>query len=449
MHDTPPPPEEYWCTSAMMCPICLQGVGPWLHPRWFPQWAMQQLYQRPAAQHHLNVHQCKTQWFRRHRAFRQGSCHARPANRTVCSRTWRPRWAHVCLDNLLFSFSVFLLVYTDEWGTSHHLVGQSCTWGSEGKQCVQEAANWPFGKGMQKLSCDCASPVNILLLCCVPIQMVGASTDELDAMGKGDWHGDHSLPCTVHTKFCFVYLWACLNIDSLPAFQLLSMPDDVLVEIARHLDPRSPLHFSEAHPRFQSLIHDSIIWDQVALCEDWVFHNEMFLFMRQFCDKIKRVVYRHRHMSTPCLVTFPECLLQHMRNLVSLNVSSPSFCHPYFLRYTPLIEVMHFTNCPLLDMDIFVQHVSHVKPKRLRILDLTGVPTVTSLNLWSITYVCEHLIELYAANRMSSFFGEQIFLNCQKLAILDYLPLLGREQEWRDLQVQMKVKFGPLMITSL
>ncbi len=232
-------------------------------------------------------------------------------------------------------------------------------------------------------------------------------------------------------------------------FQLLSMPGDIIVEIAWHLDPRSLLHFSQAYPLFEPLIHDSIIWDQVNLCEDWVFHNETFMFMRQFCDKIKRVVYRHRCMSMPCLVTFPEAVLQNMRNLVSLTVSSPTFCHPYFLRYTPLIEVLHFTECPLLDMDIFVQWISYAKPKKLSILDLTGVPTVTSLHMWNITYVCDNLIQLYVANRMSSFFGEQIFLNCQKFETFDCLPLLGKEQEWRDLHCQTKVKFGALMNASL
>ncbi len=163
------------------------------------------------------------------------------------------------------------------------------------------------------------------------------------------------------------------------------MPGDIIVEIARHLDPRSLLHFSQAYPRFEPLIHDSIIWDQVNLCEDWVFHNETFMLLRQFCDKIKHVVYRHRRMSMPCLVTFPEAVLQKMSNLVSLTVSSPTFCCPYFLRYTPLIEVLHFTECPLLDMDIFVQWISYTKLKKLSILDLTGVPTVTSLHMWNIT----------------------------------------------------------------
>ena len=100
-------------------------------------------------------------------------------------------------------------------------------------------------------------------------------------------------------------------------------------------------------------------------------------------------------------------------------------------------------------MDIFVQRVSLVKPKRLRILDLTGVPTVTSLHMWSISYVCENLRELYSANRMSAFFGEQILLNCQKLEVLDCLPLLGKVHEWHDSRAKSHVKLGALMTSAL
>ncbi len=201
------------------------------------------------------------------------------------------------------------------------------------------------------------------------------------------------------------------------------------MEIAQHLDPHLLLHLSQAHQRFKPFIADKLIWEQVVLCDNWVFHNETFLFMHQFSDKIKGVTYKHTHLCTPCLPTFPEAALKHMTNLTSLNVSSPCFSRPYFLRYTPQVEILRFSVCPLLDMDIFVQHVSHTKLKRLRVLDLTGVLTVTSLHVWSITYVCENLQELHMANRMSSFFSEQIMLNCPKLELLDCLPLLGKEQE--------------------
>lgn len=104
---------------------------------------------------------------------------------------------------------------------------------------------------------------------------------------------------------------------------------------------------------------------------------------------------------------------------------------------------------PLLDMDIFVQHIGYTKPKNLRVIDLTGVPTVTSLHVWSITYACENLQELHSANRMSSFFGEQILLNCQKLHFLDCLPLLGKEQEWRIFGHDKCIQFGPRMSEAL
>ncbi len=150
-----------------------------------------------------------------------------------------------------------------------------------------------------------------------------------------------------------------------------------------------------------------------------------------------------------CLFTFPEAALSHMKNLVPLNVSSPCFSHTYFIRYTPLLEELWFTECLLFDIDIFVQQISHTKPQKLQVLDLTGVPNVTSLHMWSITYACDNLRELYAPNRMSSFFGEQIFLNCQKLVIFDCLPLLGKEQEWRKLQSRTDVKFGAKMRAAL
>ncbi len=185
------------------------------------------------------------------------------------------------------------------------------------------------------------------------------------------------------------------------------------------------------------------------MCDNWAFHNETFLFMHEFGQKVKHVMYKHTQVCNPCLLTFPEAALKDMTNLSSLYVSSPYFNRPYFLRYTPLVEVLQFHNCPLLDMDIFVQRVSLVKPKRLRILDLTGVPTVTSLHMWSISYVCENLCELYSANRMSSFFSEQILLNCPKLAVLDCKPLLGKQQEWRDFRSKGHIKLGPLMTDEL
>ncbi len=185
------------------------------------------------------------------------------------------------------------------------------------------------------------------------------------------------------------------------------------------------------------------------MCENWAYHNEMFLFMRNFCEKIQSVMYKHTQVCNPCLPTFPEAALKNMHNLKRLHVCSPYFSRPYFLRYTPLVEVLQFTHCPLLDMDIFVQHVSQVKPQKLQVLDLTGVPSVTSLHMWSITYVCPNLCELYSSNRMSAFFGKQIVLNCQKLEVLDCHPLLGKLQEWRAFQDNTHVKMGPLMTNEL
>ncbi len=185
------------------------------------------------------------------------------------------------------------------------------------------------------------------------------------------------------------------------------------------------------------------------MCENWAYHNETFLFMLQFSDKIKCVMYKHTQVCQPCLLTFPEAVLKHMSNLSQLHVFSPYFSRLYFLRYTHLVEVLRFINCPLLDMDIFVQRMSQVKPKRLHILDLTGVPSVTSLHMWSITYVCENLCELYSRNRMSLFFGEQILLNCPKLEVLDCLPLLGKVHEWCDFRAKSHIKFGTLMTSAL
>ncbi len=221
------------------------------------------------------------------------------------------------------------------------------------------------------------------------------------------------------------------------------------MEIARHLDPRSLLHLSQAHQHFTPFICDKLIWEQVVLCDNWVYHNNTFLFMHRFSDKIKKVTYKHTQVCNPCLTTFPEAALKHMANLTCLNVSSPCFSRPYFLRYTPQVEVLRFSHCPLLDMDIFVQCVSHTKLKKLRVLDLTRVPTVTSLHVWSITYACKNLRELHSVNRMSSFFGEQIMLNCPQLEFLDCLPLLSKEQEWRTFGLHNDIQLGPRMCEAL
>ncbi len=118
------------------------------------------------------------------------------------------------------------------------------------------------------------------------------------------------------------------------AFQLLTMPEDVIVEIACHLDPRSLLHLSQAHPRLAPFLADNIIWEQVSMCDNWAFHNETFLFMHDFCQKIKCVMYKHTQVCNPYLLTFPEAALKDMTNLSSLYVSSPYFNRPYFLRFS-------------------------------------------------------------------------------------------------------------------
>ncbi len=255
----------------------------------------------------------------------------------------------------------------------------------------------------------------------------------------------NNFPRLRHSGFTMMNEHSCLTL----AFQLLTMPEDVIVEIACRLDPRSLLHVSQAHPRLAPFLTDNIIWEQVSMCDNWAYHNEMFLFMWQFCNKIKCVTYKCTNICNPCLSTFPESVLMQMSNLSNLYVSSPYFSRPYFLRYTPLIEVIRFSNCPLLDMDIFVQRISLLKPNRLRILDFTGVPSVTSLHMWSISYACTNLCELYSTNRMSSFFGEQILQNCLKLEVLDCLPLLGNVQEWHNFRSKTHITFGPLMLGEL
>ena len=216
------------------------------------------------------------------------------------------------------------------------------------------------------------------------------------------------------------------------------------MSICTFLDPRSVHNFAMAHRHFSGFVDDKRIWRSISLTNNWTYHNDTFIFLQQFAEKIESVRFDHTGRTATYIVTFAEGGLSRMINLRFLFVSSPYFEYCYFMRHTPKVEVLLFRNCPQFDVDSFVTSVEARPAMMLHTLDLTGVSTVSSLDVWRFTTHMPNLRVLLLQCVMSDFFAQQIFYNCFKLVQFNCNPGPWCLEEWHLLKRNNpQIKCGP------
>ena len=140
-----------------------------------------------------------------------------------------------------------------------------------------------------------------------------------------------------------------------------------------------------------------------------------------------------------------------MSNLHTLCVDSPAFTQGYFVQLLPKLETLRLLNCLNFDVDTLIEGLQRVKRhKRLTALDLSGVPCVSSMNMWQICSLCPNLEEASSKAIMSNFIAEQCFLDCPNLKKFDCWPLQSAVVGWQQLRTRFpRVTFGNRIITSL
>ncbi len=259
----------------------------------------------------------------------------------------------------------------------------------------------------------------------------------------------------VNTVFAFYFFYFCPNVQSTHEysqviwFQILSLPGDMLTEIYRHLDPRSRLNVSLAHPHFALFMNDKWLWQEVHLKTNWVFHNDTFRFISQFCEKIEQVVIEHTGRTSRYIVSYAEASLSKMTNLKSLPVSSPYFQFCHFLRRTPHVQELRFLKCPRFDADSFLTCIAQ-KSLKIRILDLRGVSVLSSMDIWTLSKHVPHVSQLYLDTVMSDIFAEEVFHNCQSLIHFDCIAPDWCISEWKELMSRHAwIQLGPELRTKI
>lgn len=230
--------------------------------------------------------------------------------------------------------------------------------------------------------------------------------------------------------------------------QLLALPAELLTEICTYLDPRSWLHLSEAHSHCARILNAKVLWTELHLTSNWVFHNETFLFICQFRHHIERVVIDHTSRMPRYIVSFAEASLSGMPNLKCLSVRSPYFEFCHFLKHTPQIEVLLFITCPRFDVETFFDCVRN--SKNLRILDLRGVPNLSSMDTWRMSNHLKKLSQLYLDVVMSDIFAEEVFENCPNLTHFDCVAPEWSIANWKKLADKFPwIQLGPKLHSCL
>ncbi len=142
---------------------------------------------------------------------------------------------------------------------------------------------------------------------------------------------------------------------SVTFLQLLAMPGEIIIEVSRHLDPRSLFNLATAHQHFRGFIDNKKIWFSVAMHTNWCFNNETLLAMGQFVHKVQHISFRRTGIVQAHVQSLPQGLLSKMPNLLTLSVESPAFTHGYFMQMLPNLHTLQLLQCPNFDIDTLVE----------------------------------------------------------------------------------------------
>ncbi len=229
------------------------------------------------------------------------------------------------------------------------------------------------------------------------------------------------------------------------------MPGEIIVEVARHLDPRSLFNLAAAHQRFQGFVDDKKIWFSVEMHTNWCFTNKTLLAIGQFAHKVQHISFRRTGSVQAHVQSLPQGLLCKMLKLVTLSIESPAFTHRYFMQLLPNLQSLQLVHCPNFDIDTLIEALQHIgRHKSLRSLNLCGVPSVSSFNKWQICSFCPNLQEVQSTALMGDFIAEQCFIDCPKLIKFDCWPLACTQNKWRQLRICFPhVIFGSRICSQL
>ncbi len=240
-----------------------------------------------------------------------------------------------------------------------------------------------------------------------------------------------------------------LMCEPLP-LQLLTMPGEIIVAVCVHLDARSVFNLACAHHYFSRFVNDKKIWVRVQMHNDWSFTKDTFFAMSQFSKKIESLSFKHSS-SIPQLPSLPQGILYKMPNLRVLSVQSPAFTQGFFVQVLPHLRTLQLLDCQNFDIETLVEALQRLKrSKTLCILDLSGVPQVTSFNIWEICSLCPNIEEVTSKVVMGDFVAEQCFLDCPNLKKFDCWPLACTKHKWRQLHTRFAhITFGTRIVDSL
>ena len=182
---------------------------------------------------------------------------------------------------------------------------------------------------------------------------------------------------------------------------------------------------------------------------NWVFHNDTFHFIGQFCQQTERVVIEHMGRTPRYIVSYAEASLSKMPNLKSLSLTSPYFQFCHFPRHTPNVQELRFLSCPRFDADSFLTCVAQTSLK-IRVLDLRGVSVLSSLDIWRLSKHVPHVSHLFLDTVMSNIFAEEVFDNCQSLTHFDCIAPEWCIDEWKELMSRHAwIQLGPELCIRL
>ena len=359
------------------------------------------------------------------------------------------------------------------WPTGHQCVpvafrtscmpssaGQGRNWDPQWKSRVQKTAHWASGQGktkrkkMTKFAC-LLSTHELLLFSWLFHKAVVFHSDGWSITGRCWCNGQGMRNgSTLMTNFtCWIRrktLSATVLLNVCTFFQLMDLPGELLTEILTYLDPRSQLHLTQVHPYFSKFMEAKWLWKDLRLTNNWVFHNDTFVFIRRFATKVETVVIDHTGRTPRYIVTYAEGMLANMPNIRKISVRSPYFQFCHFLKHTSQVEVLQFKQCPRFDTESFVECAQSGCLSQLRTLNMRGVTGLSSMDMWRLSNHLPYLTQLYLVTVMSDIFAEEVFENCQSLTHFDCIAPEWCLVEWRTLKHRYAwIQLGPQLSSCL